>query len=188
MNRRIILSGAAAAFLNAPSAFAEASPSGTPAEPITAAMALAHERDLAARANTSLMVVFFASWCAWCRYLDALLADEVAGGILRDHFRIYHLRVLEHATQFQQRQLLGANAIFNAVAPEGSGVPFIAFQDAQGRVLATSYSERDGGNIGFPTRNGELRAFDAMLARAAPSLNAADRNTVIDACVRLAPR
>src|SRR5262249_47122834 len=40
----------------------------------------------AARDGKRVALVFFASWCSWCRLLDALLADPAAARIIDAHF------------------------------------------------------------------------------------------------------
>jgi thiol-disulfide isomerase/thioredoxin len=175
--RSLLIAGAA---LAAPT-LALAAPADRP----SAAEAIARESALAAQDGKRLMVVFFSSWCAWCRPMDALLEEPTAARILNAHFRILHMRALETRGSQRAQQLAGADDLLRGYADDQAGLPFLAFVDPDGEVIATSISTIDGQNIGFPVEPHELDGFDAMLSVAAPGMTARERATIRAACVRV---
>lgn len=63
------------------------------------------------------------------------------------------------------------------------GVPFFAFVDRQGGMIANSIRPKDpdgkhGGNIGHPIEPWEIDYFMTMLAKAAPAMTAEERATI----------
>jgi len=63
-----------------------------------------------------------------------------------------------------------------------AGLPYFAFLDYNGTVLATSMEPpgegRKGGNIGHPYEPHEVDWFLAMLGKAAPSMTAGEMATI----------
>ncbi|MEJ0058766.1 MAG: thioredoxin family protein [Terricaulis sp.] len=179
--RRGVLAGALSAAV-APAAQAASGAGGSAADFVD------QERALATAENKRLVVVFFASWCVWCRFMDMLLADRTAARILDPRFRFAHLRALEHDEDQRALQLNGANDVFARYAAARNGLPFLVFLDANGDVVTTTISSANDANIGFPVQGFELDWFTEMLALAAPDLTAQDLATLRAICVRLAPR
>ncbi|MES1200517.1 MAG: thioredoxin family protein [Pseudomonadota bacterium] len=139
---------------------------------------------LAGAERKGVLVVFYSSWCAWCRVMDALLADPASVSAIGSRFRILHMRVLETEPRYLRQQFAGADDFYHQNAGDIDGVPFLVFLDAQGEALATTRTA-SGDNIGFPGTAAEYAGFDAMLARAAPDMTAQERNDVLTAARRL---
>lgn len=62
-----------------------------------------------------------------------------------------------------------------------AGLPYFAFLDRDGNVLANSFEVRDGkksGNIGYPNQPKEVDWFMTMLAKSAPAMTADERGTI----------
>jgi len=118
----------------------------------------------AARDGRRVFLHFGAPWCGWCHKLDAWLARPEVAAILGPAF--VDAKVDVDRTE-------GGQALLAAYAGEQpTGIPWFAFLDAEGRVLATSTGP--AGNIGFPAAAGEIAHFLGMLRAAAPGLSDAD--------------
>jgi hypothetical protein len=154
----------------------------------TAAAFLEHERDLARAEGKGVMLIYFASWCQWCRLLDRALADPAALAVVGSRFRIVHMRTLERREEMRAQQLEGADDLFRSMGGNASrGLPLFFFLDSEGAVLASSISPNSGVNIGFPVTDEELDALDTIFARAAPNSTVAERAQLRAACTRNAP-
>lgn len=155
-----------------------------PADQVVAAAGTA-----AAAQHKNVWVIFGASWCGWCRKLDALIHEPDVQPILDQRFVIVHLTVDERADKKSldspggdelRKRLGGSNA---------SGLPFFAFLDPAGRVLINSNRPVTGKppeNIGFPSAPEEVDWFMSMLRQGAPSLPA-DQARIIEEKLRSKP-
>jgi len=176
IGRRGLLAGVAAM---------AAAPGVTAAAALDAAQTIAAERARAAAENKRLLIAFFASWCVWCRPMDALLDEAEPAAIIRRRFRVLHLRTLEQRSLMRAQQLRGADEVYMQYATPLSGLPFLAIVDGAGATVATSTSPVDGENIGFPTAEAELDWLERMLSLGAPEMSAREHLEIRQACVRL---
>jgi thioredoxin-related protein len=123
------------------------------AEPRDATQAL---KDALAAASSDGKLVFLhfgAPWCGWCHRLDDFLADRDIQPILSQDF--VDLKVdIERMTKGKVVQ-----EQFRKSAD--GGIPWFAFLDSTGKVLATSDGPK--GNIGFPAAPEEIEHFLGML-------------------------
>jgi thioredoxin-related protein len=130
--------------------------------------------------NKNVWVIFGASWCVWCRHLDALIDSPDAGPILSRYFVVAHLTVEEHGDK-ASLDSPGGEAVMRRLGGAAGGLPFFAFVDATGQVLINSnrpVAGKSGANIGFPSAPEEVDWFMTMLHRAAPSLSAAQAQMI----------
>lgn len=174
LDRRSVLIGAAS-YVAAWAAPAAASDS--------AGEIVARERQLARADGRGVLISFYASWCAWCTPMMAVLEDPPVRRVIEPRFRMLHVRALERREEQRALQLPGADELFLTFAHPSVGLPFLAFIDGEGRVTASSFAGPNGENIGFPVGAADLAAFDAMIARAAPNVTARERAAVRRACV-----
>ena len=153
---------------------------------LSATALVAQEAAAAAAEDRRLLVMFFASWCPWCRRLNATFTDPAVAPLLDAHVRILHLRVEERAPAMAALGLSEADALYRGWAGgDPPGLPFLAALDGAAEVVTTSIQPAAGGNFGFPVSDGELAGFDAMLAAAAPAMPAAERGVIRAACERI---
>lgn len=176
INRRLLLGATVCAALPG-QAFAARS----------AVQEVARQRALAANAGRGLMIEFFASWCVWCRPMEALLADPGFARVVRPHFQIMRLRVTERRAEMRAQQAPDADEIYFQYAGRSEGLPFLAFLGANGPPIATS-AMVEGGNVGFPVEPDELDRFEALFAMASPRFTAGDRAAIRAACARALAR
>jgi thioredoxin-related protein len=110
---------------------------------------------LAAASSEGKMIFlhFGAPWCGWCHRLEKFLADKEVETILRQDFVDLKIDIdrMSHGKTVEERYRKS----------EQGGIPWFAFLDATGKVLATSDGPK--GNIGFPAAPEEIDHFLGML-------------------------
>jgi thiol-disulfide isomerase/thioredoxin len=137
----------------------------------------------AAREGKNVFVKFEASWCPWCRRLNALLTSERFGPAFQNSYVIAPITVREReekralenpgwATTF--RRLRGA--------PE-QDVPYVVILSSKGEKLVDSYRPAAGkipGNAGYPRTEPEVAAFLDLVRRTGRAFTAEDRLALRD--------
>jgi len=133
----------------------------------------------AAKSNRKVMVYFHASWCPWCRKMDAMLADPRLSRAFDRSYVVAKITVRERA---EKRTL--ENRGWEAVmlryrhAPE-QDIPYVVITDKKGAKLADSYRGNDAkipDNAGFPTTRDEISAFIAMIRGTGRGFGAMERS------------
>ena len=159
------------------------SPSGPPA-PASKLIDAAVER---ARADSkTVWVDFGASWCGWCRKLEAFLDAPEVKDIIQKHYLIVPLTVMESEAK-KSLENPGGDKVMADLGGANAGLPFYAFLDGSGQKIANSLAMPNGGNIGFPADPNELQAFVALLDKTAPALASAERERVVAYLTKIVP-
>jgi hypothetical protein len=97
---------------------------------------------------------------------------------MRDNFVVVQVIVQENGEKAALNNP-GSDVLLSSYAKApGSGIPFYAFLDADGKVLGTSNAMPDGSNIGHPAVETEFEAYDKLLAKVAPRLTQAQRDRI----------
>lgn len=138
----------------------------------------------AAPSNRRLLLVFYASWCVYCRLFDRLLQDHDAGPIIDRHLAVLHMRAGERKPEMQAQQLAGADEVYASFTSANSGFPYLVVLDAKGKKVTDSIMA-DGMNFGFPAKPDELDGFAKMMKAAAPSITDAEQKALRRVCVNL---
>jgi thiol-disulfide isomerase/thioredoxin len=141
-----------------------------------AAAVLAKAQAQAKAEKKKVMVIFHASWCGWCKKLDAFLADPEMGKLMKNNYVIVHLDVLESEGK-KNLENEGGLGVMVQLQGENAGLPFSAVTDANGKMLINSNrTQKDPKtNIGYPAAPEEIAHFIAMLKATAPRLSDAER-------------
>lgn len=126
----------------------------------------------------NVLVHFGASWCTWCRHLDAMLESPEVGPLFHDNYVITHLTVQESDDK-KALENPGAQAMLDGAGAGDAGVPAYIFFDSSGHRLATSLAMPGGGNIGHPVTREEIQAFAGLLEKTAPRMTGGERNQVV---------
>jgi thiol-disulfide isomerase/thioredoxin len=130
--------------------------------PAPAADLMAKAQSNAAKRGTNVMVIFHASWCGWCKRLDAFMARPAYKKLFADNYEIVHLDVLENGDK-KSLENPGGFEVMKKYGGEGAGLPWIFIADKNGKKLIDSF--RDGNpkqNIGCPWEPDEVKWFLTM--------------------------
>ena len=94
---------------------------------------------------------------------------------------VVHVDVQEHDGK-QALATPGGSELLAKLAGKEEGVPFFAFLDGGGQLVATSIEPagngQKGGNIGHPFEPHEVDWFMTMLSKARPGMSEGDRATL----------
>src|ERR1039458_10331589 len=122
------------------------------AEAPTAEQVLAPAKAKAAVEHKAIFVHFGASWCGWCRRLDAFLDPPDIKPVFDKYFIPVKLLVQENDKN-KALENPGADALLKQLGGP-SGLPYSAFLDAKGVLIINS--KRNGENIGYPGEPAEI--------------------------------
>jgi thiol-disulfide isomerase/thioredoxin len=138
--------------------------------PLSADQVLAQVTAKASSTHRAVFLHFGASWCGWCKKLDAFLERADVRPVFETYFIPVKLVVQEDA-KHKTLENPGADALLKKLGGP-SGLPFSAFLDERGELIVNS--KNDGKNIGFPAEPGEIAYFIQMMKKAAPKISATD--------------
>ena len=137
--------------------------------------------------NKTVFVHFGASWCVWCKHLDAMLSSQEVGKLISDNFVLVNLTVQESDDK-KALENPGAQEIMERNGAGKAGVPYYLFLDRDGKKIVDSLAMPKGGNIGYPATPEEIKTFESLLPKAAPRMTAAQRASISDYLTKHAPK
>src|SRR4029079_4339472 len=91
----------------------------------------------------NVLIHFGASWCSWCKRLDAMLESDEVGKLFHDNYVITHLTIQESDDK-KALENPGAQEMANTAGAGKAGIPIYIFLDSNGKTLATSLAMADG--------------------------------------------
>ncbi|MFD0793955.1 thioredoxin family protein [Mucilaginibacter litoreus] len=130
----------------------------------------------AAKENKNVMLIFHASWCGWCKKMEASINDPLVKKMFDDNYVITTLDVMEQPAK-KSLENPGSLEVMTKLKGEKSGLPFWVILDATGKVLADSQIrpagaslDTYGDNVGCPASESEVATFTKIL-KATSKLN-----------------
>ena len=116
----------------------------------------------AAKENKNVFVIFHASWCGWCKKMDASMNDALTKKYFNDNYVTVHLTVLE-TPQNKLIETPGADEYLKKIKKEIKSLPFFVILNNDGSLLGDSFI--DGSNIGCPASDNEVAGFSSLLKK-----------------------
>lgn len=137
--------------------------------------------------DKTVFLIFHASWCGWCKKLDAGLQDPGVKPHIEANYIVTHLVVME-SKEKKELENSGGSEVMKELGGEKSGLPFYAFIDGKGKMIANSNTMPKEQNIGYPAANEEITAFEGLLQKSAKHLTNEQRAQVMGYFVKNAPK
>lgn len=122
-----------------------------------------------AKASGRMVFMHFgAPWCGWCHRLEDWMArPEIAAILAKDFVDV----------KIDEDRTVGGKELEAKFGAGGKGIPWFAFLDGEGRVVADSDGPK--GNTGFPSEAHEVEHFGVMLKKACRNITAAEIETLL---------
>lgn len=124
----------------------------------------------AAKEHKNVMVLFHASWCGWCKKMEASLNEPSIKKSFDDNYVITWLTVLESKPEMKKNENPGAMDLLTKYHGDKTGIPFFLIFDSKGKLLADLFirpagasMDTQGDNMGCPANAKEVAAFNELL-------------------------
>jgi len=147
----------------------------------TAQRVIANAKAQAAAEHKTILLLFGASWCPWCKRLDDFIEAPKIQPIFARHFVLARIDVQEHGDKASLNTPGGAE-LGTQMGARRNGLPFFAFLDEQGELIVNSIrplpGKSEGENIGHPTAPEEVDYFMQMLEKVSPPLSPAESQAI----------
>lgn len=157
------------------------------AVPKSASSLLQASQQAAQKEKKAVLVMFHASWCGWCKRLEAVMDRPEFKKMFEDNYVLLNLDVLENKDKKATLENPGGVEYLKELGGEKSGLPFYAFLDAKGKKLADSNVMPKNSNIGYPGEPAEIDAFMTLIEKTAPHWSESDRAKLKAYLVKNAP-
>jgi len=144
--------------------------------PKPATEVMANAQAVAKKDGKNVMVIFHASWCGWCKKMDAFMAKPEFKSAFEADYVIVHLTVMESKDKKADENPGGMDYLTKLGGDKG-GIPFFAMVDPTGKVIMNSNAKMGDKlqNIGHPVKKEEVAHFMAMLDKSAKRMSAAKK-------------
>lgn len=133
----------------------------------------------AKKEKKNVFVMYHASWCGWCKKMEANLQNEAIKPYFDKNYVTTFLTVQERKDKSLENP--GADEILKKYKADQSGIPFWQIYDADGKLLADSFDSK-GQNLGCPATKEEVAEFTDKLKKTS-SLTEKQRKKIEDVFV-----
>ena len=113
--------------------------------------------------NKSVLLIFHASWCSWCKELDENLNNEKTKSLFEENYVITYLTVNESKGK-KHLETPEANYILELYMGKKAGLPFWLIFDKNKGLIGNSYGS-NGKNMGSPSTKKEVEDFKKTLKK-----------------------
>lgn len=139
-------------------------------KPASADAVLKEATTTAAKQGKNVFVLFNASWCGWCKKMDAAMNDASVKQFFTDNYIIRHLTVYE-STGKEALENPGALELLTKYKGNDQGIPYWLVFDKEGTMLADAKIRAEGAgletgdNTGCPASEKEVAHFISVLKK-----------------------
>jgi len=123
----------------------------------------------AKKEHKNVMVIFHASWCGWCKKMEASINEPELKPLFDANYVITYIDVLENKDK-KDLENPGSTEMLAKYKGDKGGIPFWFVADAKGKELADSQIRPEGasmdtyGNgVGCPAEESEVAYFVKIL-------------------------
>lgn len=148
--------------------------------PAPAKAVLAAAVRTAASSDRTVLLIFHASWCGWCKRLDTALADPGVKKAIEANYVVTHLDVQESKGKIDSLENPGGNEMLKDLGGEQSGIPYMVFFNGKGKKTADSNVMPKNMNIGYPGTAEEIDMFGKLLKKTSKHMTGEQFTLVID--------
>lgn len=141
------------------------------AQPESADVILKKACAQAKKEKKNVFVIFHASWCGWCKKLEASINDPSCRDYFNKNFVFVHLTVNESDDK-KNLENPGAADLLKKHGGDRSGIPFFLIYNNQGVLIADSNIRKEGegldkpgSNMGCPASAEEVAYFVEVLKK-----------------------
>ncbi len=136
----------------------------------------------------NVMIIFHASWCKWCTRLEKAIASPELKDIFKDNWVVTYLDVMERGGKIDSLENPGGKEIMKKYGGENAGLPFCAFVDKSGKLIANSNVMPDKTNIGYPGAPDEIVRFTDLLKKSSKKFTEMQRTAILNYLIKNAPK
>jgi thiol:disulfide interchange protein len=145
--------------------------------PPTAEQIMTAAKAKAASEHKNVLIIFHASWCGWCKKMDASIEDPSCKAYFDKNYVIQHLTVMENGANVSLENP-GAQKMLEDYGGGQSGIPYWLIFSPDGKLLADSKFHSDdpadkanNQNMGCPAQPAEVDYFIQVLKKTSTMSN-----------------